>query len=292
MPAAPTIERINYRYADLDEVRLHYVEAGTGPLVLLLHGFPEFWYGWRYQLPALAAAGFHAVAPDLRGYNLSAKPEGIGAYTLDHLTADVAQLIRACGSERAAIVGHDWGGIVAWSFAMRHPSLLERLVILNAPHPAVMSRGLLNPLQWLRSSYVLFFQLPWLPEALLEAGDFALLRRLFRSDPRRPRAYTGEDIERYVEAWRQPGALTAALNYYRALVQRPSNGGGVLRRIEQPVLVIWGEQDQALGPELAEPERTWVPNLQIERFPDASHWVQADRPEQVNALLTNFLGSR
>ena len=280
-----------HREAALGAVRLHYVEAGEGPLVVLLHGFPEFWYGWRHQLPALAAAGYRAVAPDMRGYNLSDKPPGVRAYDIEHLTGDVAELIRACDAERAAVVGHDWGGIVAWQVAMRYPALVERLIILNAPHPSAMGRMLVNPLQWLRSSYVLFFQLPWLPEATIQANDFAALRWLFRTDPVRRGAFGDQDIERYVEAFRQPGALTGALNYYRAALRRipPLAADDALRPIEQPVLVIWGQQDRALGPELAEPDRRWVPNLRLERLPDASHWVQHDRPERVNALLLDHL---
>ena len=283
---------ITHRTADLGDVRLHYVEAGSGPLVVLLHGFPEFWYSWRNQIPALAAAGFRVVAPDMRGYNLSDKPPGIDSYRTDLLTRDIERLILACGEERAIVVGHDWGGIVAWLFAMRYPDMVERLVILNAPHPGSTTRALLSPVQWLRSSYVLFFQIPWLPEAIWQAGNFALLRWVFRTDPRRRDAFTEEDINRYVEAFSQPGALTATINYYRAAVQQnPLNVRQDLRRIERPVLVIWGLQDRALGPELAEPDRQWVPNVHVERLPDASHWVQQDDRERVNALLLDFLRS-
>ena len=281
---------ITHRYADLGDVRLHYVEAGRGPLVVLLHGFPEFWYSWRRQIPALADGGFHVIAPDMRGYNLSDKPPGLQAYSTDLLVRDVERLIRACGAERAVVAGHDWGAIVAWLFAMRYPAMLERLVILNGPHPAAMMRALFNPLQLVRSAYVFFFQLPWLPELAWQAGNFALLRWVLRTDPVRSGAFTEQDIERYVEAFTQPGALTSAINYYRAAVQQnPLRAREDLRRIEAPVLVIWGERDRALGPELADPPREWVPNARVERLPDASHWVQNDRPERVNALLLDFL---
>jgi pimeloyl-ACP methyl ester carboxylesterase len=283
-------QAVQHRQVAVGEVRLHYVEAGAGPLVVLLHGFPEFWYGWRHQLPALAAAGYRAVAPDLRGYNLSDKPPGVRAYEVERLAGDVAGLVRACGAERAALVGHDWGGVVAWQVAMRHPALVERLVVLNAPHPSAIGRMLSNPVQWLRSAYILFFQLPRLPEALIRANDFALLRRLFRTDPVRREAFSRQDIERYVEAFRRPGALTAALNYYRAALRRlPPAGEDALRPIEQPVLVVWGQRDRALGPELAAPDRRWVSHLRLERLPDASHWVQHDRPERVNALMLDHL---
>jgi pimeloyl-ACP methyl ester carboxylesterase len=290
MPAAFDESKLKHNTANLGEVQLHYVEAGRGPLVLLLHGFPEFWYGWRNQIPDLADAGFRVVAPDLRGYNTSSKPDGVRAYSVRRLARDVARLIPALGEERAAVVGHDWGGIIAWWFAMRYQERLERLAILNAPHPATMPRMFASPLQWLRSAYVFYFQIPWLPEASISAGDFTVLRMLFRNDPRRPDAFTDADIDRYIEAFRQPGALTASLNYYRALMQgNPLSMQNDLRPINRPVLVLWGMHDRALGPELAEPDRRWVLNYQIERFPDASHWLQHDEPERVNAMLREFL---
>lgn len=286
-----------HRYADLGDVRLHYVEAGSGPLVVLLHGFPEFWYSWRYQIPALAAAGFHAVAPDMRGFNWSDKPPGVHSYRVEVLARDVERLIRACGATHATVVGHDWGAIVAWWFAMLYPERLTRLAILNVPHPAyTLEPGLMRaagvpPRRQLRRSwYVFFFQLPWLPELALSAGNFALVRRTLRRDPVHRGAFTEEDIERYVEALAQPGALTAAVNYYRALLRRnPLGVRARLRRIEVPVLVIWGEQDRYLEAGLARPPRRWVSNARVERLPDASHWVQLDRPERVNALLLDFL---
>ena len=281
---------VMHRYADLGDVRLHYVEAGEGPLVVLLHGFPEFWYSWRRQIPALAAAGFRVVAPDMRGYNLSDKPRGVQAYRIELLTRDVERLIRACRAERAVVGGHDWGAAVAWSFAMRHPERLDRLLIMNVPHPVRFAQGLLTLEQLARSWYVFYFQLPFLPEAGFRAGNFAALRRVLRTDPVRPGAFTDEDIERYVEAMAQPGALTATINYYRAAVQRnPLNTREQLRRIDAPVLVIWGEQDRYLGRDLADPPREWVPNARVARLPDASHFVQNDRPERVNALLLDFL---
>ncbi|MCX7707089.1 MAG: alpha/beta fold hydrolase [Anaerolineae bacterium] len=280
---------ITHRYADLPEVRLHYVEAGRGPLVVLLHGFPEAWFAWQHQIPALVAAGLRVVAPDMRGYNLSDKPAGVASYALDRLADDVAALIRWCGAEQASVVGHDWGAVVAWAFAMRHPEMLTRLAILNVPHPARMARGLRTLRQLRKSWYMFFFQLPWLPEAAFRAGDYAFLRATLRRDPVRARAFSDEDIERYVAAAAQPGALTAGMNYYRWIIRHPRAAFAGLRRIEAPVLVIWGEQDRYLGPELAEPGKKWVPNCRVERLPDASHWVQADAAERVNELLVGFL---
>jgi epoxide hydrolase 4 len=281
---------VEHRYADLGDVRLHYVEAGEGPLVVLLHGFPQFWYMWRFQIPALAEAGFRVVAPDLRGYNLSEKPRGVRSYRVELLARDVERLILACGEESAVIVGHDWGAAVAWVTAMMHPGRVKQLGILNVPHPERFARGLLRPAQLLRSSYMFFFQVPRLPENALAARDFASLRYALRNEPVRPRAFTYEDIELYVEALARPGALTAALNYYRALFRRnPLKARTLLRRIEEPVMVIWGERDRYLGKELAEPDPSWVPNLRVERLPDASHFVAEDRPDEVNFLLLEFL---
>jgi len=287
-----TLHRVEltHRYANLGNMRLHYVEAGEGPLVLLLHGFPQFWYEWRYQIPALVEAGFRVVAPDMRGYNLSDKPPGVRAYRVELLARDVERLILACGEGTASVVGHDWGAIVAWIAAMRHPGRVRRLAILNVPHPARFLDGLLNPGQLVRSSYMFFFQIPRLPEAVIRAGDFALLRSAFGTDPVRPGAFTAEDIERYVGAMARPGALTATLNYYRALLRNPREMGALLERIEAPVLVIWGERDRSLSRRLAEPPPLWVPNLLcVERLPEASHWVAEDRPREVNTLLLDFL---
>ena len=290
MAPEPSVE---HRYADLAGVRLHYVEAGEGPLVVLVHGFPEFWFSWRFQIPALAAAGFRVVAPDMRGYNLSDKPKGVEGYALETLARDVERLIGALGEERAVIVGHDWGGIVAWAVAMLHPERVGRLVILNVPHPERLSRGLRTPRQLLKSSYAFFFQIPWLPERILRAGDFAIVRSVFRNDPVRPGTFGEDDIDRYVGALSRPGALTAAINYYRALARRaPVLARTLRRRIEAPVLVIWGQRDLFLVPELARPNPALVPDARVERLPDASHWVQQDRPEKVNALLLGFLGGQ
>lgn len=283
--------QVTERYADLGDIRLHVAEAGSGPLVILLHGFPEFWYCWRHQIPALAAAGYRVVAPDMRGYNRSDKPAGVGAYRGELLAADVANLIRECGAERAAVVGHDWGAVVAWLFAMRYPELLDRLAILNVPHPERFARGLRTWRQLRKSWYMFFFQLPWLPEAGIRAGHYAFLRRTFRSDPVRPDAFSAADIARYMEAAAQPGALTGAVNYYRAAFRPPPSLRDGFPRIDAPTLVIWGERDRYLGSELAEPDRRLVPNARVERLPDASHWVNADQPERVNALLLDFLAA-
>jgi epoxide hydrolase 4 len=275
-------------YADVGDVRLHYVEAGDGPLVVLLHGFPEFWFGWRLQIAPLAAAGFRVVAPDTRGYNLSSRPTGVAAYSADKLADDIRGLIRERGAESAFVVGHDWGGTIAWTMAMNHAEVVDRLAILDAAHPRTLQEGLPHPGQLRRSWYFFYFALPGLPEQQVRAGRFRFFRRFFR-DARPP--YTPEEMDRYVEAWSQPGAVTAMINYYRSSVRTPpKKAKAAIRRISAPTLVIWGQRDRFLGPKLAEPSRDDVPNLdRVERLPNASHWVHHDEAERVNQLLIDFL---
>jgi pimeloyl-ACP methyl ester carboxylesterase len=286
-----TVPGVTLRHVDVGEVRLHVAEAGSGPLVVLLHGFPEFWFSWRHQIPYLVEHGYRVVAPDMRGYNLSDKPRGTRHYRLERLTADVDGLIRACGDERAIVVGHDWGAAVAWAFAMAYPQRVSRLAIVNVPHPARFLSGLWRPSQLLKSWYIFFFQLPAIPEMAFRAANYRALRRAYSTVNRD--AFTPDEVEEYVKAFSRPGALTAAINYYRALLQRsPLSAPRMLRRIEAPVKVIWGMQDVALGPHLAEPPRQWVPHYTITRIPNASHWVQNDVPDHVNELLLAFISGR
>lgn len=275
--------------AVVNNLRLHWVEAGEGPPVLLLHGFPEFWYEWRHQLPALARMGFRAIAPDLRGYNGSEKPSGVAAYRIENLVGDVQGLIRHLGVERAYVVGHDWGGVVAWWLAMIAPEQVDRLVIINAPHPQAFRRELMTPDQMLRSWYAAAFQVPLLPEAAFRANGFALLERIFRASSVRPGAFTDEDLRRYREAAARPGAITAMINYYRAAARYP---GPPARAITAPTLLIWGEEDQALSIRLTEGLDAWVPGIRVERIPGVSHWVPAEAPDRVNELLAGFLSPR
>jgi epoxide hydrolase 4 len=278
--------------AVVNGVRLHYVEQGEGPLVVLLHGFPEFWYSWRHQIPTLAGAGFRAVAPDMRGYNLSEKPEGLHPYRVEALVDDVAGLIRHLGGDRATVVGHDWGGLVGWYAAIMRPEVLDRLVILNAPHPAAYRREFARSTQAIRSWYAGFFQLPVLPEAGIRAADFLLLEQVLRRDPVRPDAFSDEDVRRYKEALGRPGALTAAINYYRAAARDRDRLFALARsRIDTPTLLVWGEKDRYLVDSLTEGLDEWVSDLRVERIPQASHWIAADAPEQVNRLLLDFLRS-
>lgn len=283
---------VEHRYAGLGDVRLHYVEAGEGPLVVLLHGFPQFWYMWRFQVPVLVEAGFRVVAPDMRGYNLSEKTSKVSNYHVELLARDVECLILACGAESVALVGHDWGAIAAWFTAMLYPERVAKLAILNVPHPVRFMRGLWTPKQLLKSWYVLALQVPGPPGKWIEREIFAQFLIDARRDPLRPEAIGGEAVERYREAMARPGALTAACNYYRALFRRnPLKARTLLQKINAPTLVIWGERDRYLRPELAEPDLSWVPDLRVERLPEASHWVAEDQPEEVNAMLLEFLRS-
>jgi pimeloyl-ACP methyl ester carboxylesterase len=290
----PTPPAWTHHTAEVNSITLHYVAAGPadGPLVILLHGFPEFWYSWRFQIPALAAAGYRVIAPDMRGYNYSARPRGAAAYHVRHLTADIAGLIAHAGVRSASIVAHDWGGVVGWHLPMRYPDLVDRLAILNAPHPGRYAELLRDSDQLQKSWYVFFFQIPLLPELMLTAGDYAGLANLFRATTRRPDAFTDADIARYQAAFRQPGAPTAAINYYRALGRANLTGDAPqIRRITCPTLLLWGEQDVALSIQNTTGLSRWVPNLRVTRIPDASHWVQVDAPETVNAALLEFLGT-
>ena len=275
-------------FAEVGDVTLHYVEAGEGPLVVLLHGFPEFWFGWRLQIEAIAAAGFRVVAPDMRGYNLSSKPSGISAYSGEKLADDIYGLIHELGEKSATLVGHDWGGTVAWTTAMNHPEVVDRLVVLDAAHPRKLQKGLFSPRQLLRSWYFFFFTLPWLPERVVSAKRFRFFQRFLRDA--RP-AYTPEEMDRYVEAWSRPGAARAMLDYYRnSVLTPPWKAWRAIRKVTAPTLVIWGKRDRYLGPKLAEPEHDDVPNLdRVVRLPNASHWVHHDEAEQVTQLLVDFL---
>lgn len=279
---------IAHHYVPTNGLRLHVAQCGpaAGPLVVLLHGFPEYWASWRAQLRAVAAAGYRGWAPDQRGYNLSEKPVGSRPYALPTLAADVLGLLDAAGCRQASIVGHDWGGLVAWYLAAHHPERVARVTIINVPHPAVVVPNLWRiPSQLARSWYIAFFQLPALPERLLlrrnwQLGEQMLLRTS------RPGTFSAAEVARYKVAWAQPGALTAMLNWYRAL-RLPL--GTRWPRIRGPVQVIWGRQDAFLKARLAGLSLQECARGQLHYFPRATHWVQLEEPEAVNALLLNFL---
>jgi pimeloyl-ACP methyl ester carboxylesterase len=290
--AGPAPER---RFVDVGGLRLHVLVAGPedGPLLLLLHGFPEGAYGWRHQVVPLARAGYRVWAPDQRGYGRSDKPQGIASYRIDRLAADVLGLIDAAGGARASVVAHDWGGAVAWWLAETAPERLARLVVLNCPHHDVMRRALVTrPRQMLRSWYIALFQLPWLPEALAAARDHALLVRGLRGSSL-PGTFGDEELETYREAWRRPGALRAMIHWYRAArlpVPRPARPrAGTRRTIRVPALLLWGARDRALGRELAAPSVALCESGRLVVLEDASHWLQHEQPDRVNALILDGL---
>ena len=274
-----------------NSVNLHVVMAGpqAGPLVILLHGFPEFWVGWRQQMPALAAAGYHVWAPDQRGYNRSDKPARVDAYHIDALAKDVVGLIEASGREQVYLAGHDWGAAVAWWVAGHYPARVKKLAILNAPHPAVMRRAVLEESdEGKKSWFIFFFQLPWLPEWALSLDNFANATRMLQASSRAG-TFTPHDLAAYRQAWSQPGALTAMINWYRAMV-RTQAGGVKLGRIQPPTLMIWGAKDIALGRSLAQPSIDLCDQGRLVFLEEASHWVQHEEPAQVNRLLLEFFG--
>jgi len=267
-------------------MHLHVEARGPedGPLVVLLHGFPETGaLAWRRQVGPLAAAGLRVLVPDQRGYGRSAKPPGIDAYRLDALADDV---LRLAGERRFSLVGHDWGGVVAWWLALRNPERLERLAILNAPHPALLAGyALRHPGQLLRSWYVLAFQLPGLPEAAFRARTYRLPMRALTGTSR-PGTFAPADLRAYRAAWAQPGAVTAMLNWYRALRRRRP---APARRVAVPTLILWGDKDAFLQPGLADAALALCDDGRLVRFPDATHWLQHEEAERVNRALVRFL---
>lgn len=281
---------VEHHHITINGINMHYVTAGSGPLCLLLHGFPEFWYSWRHQIPALARH-FTVVAPDQRGYNETDKPKW--GYEIDVLVSDVVELIRALGHERAVLVGHDWGGVIAWATAIAFPQRIERLAILNTPHPAIFGEHLRsNPRQMLRSAYMGFFALPALPELALRAGGYSGLAWAMRRGAARPEIFDDGEMARYKDAISKPGALTAALNWYRAASRRGSRGllVGTGLRVNVPTLLIWGDHDPFLGAELVNGTGRFVPDLTLRLVPGAGHWVQQEAAERVNQHLLEFLG--
>ncbi len=273
-------------------IRMHYVTQGTGPLIVLLHGFPEFWYSWRHQIPFLADLGYRVVAPDLRGYNDTDKPRS--GYDVPNLLRDIVGLIKGLGEQKAIIVGHDWGGALAWSFAIAYPQMTERLIVTNAPHPQAFARELRTPEQLRKSWYIFLFQLPWLPEYRLTRNHAQAIEEMLVRSAVQKDAFPPEVLAHYRDAMSKPDAIHCGLNYYRALFHRPSafmgnhlgRNGGI---ITAPTLLIWGEQDIALGIKLTQGLETWVPKLTIRRIPDSGHWVQQEKPDLVNRYIQEFL---
>jgi len=287
-------------YAEVNGVRLHYVTAGKGKLVMFVHGFPEFWYEWKKQLLEFGKS-YQAVAPDMRGYNLSSKPSDVDQYQVKYLVEDLRALAEKLGHKKFILVAHDWGGAVAWAFAIAHPDYVEKLVIINAPHPGVFARELReNPAQQKASQYMLMFRSPQ-AESTLSANNYAMLVQVVLGEGLKNGVFTEEDKQAYIAAWSQPGALTGGLNYYRAArVGPPASAGdtstGNFAGMDQsslvvkvPTLVIWGEKDTALLTGNLEGLDKFVPNLTIKRIPEGTHWVIHEKPALVNQYISEFI---
>lgn len=292
---------LRHGFVDANGVRLHYAAAGEGKLILFLHGFPEFWYAWRAQLEEFGRDHL-AVAPDQRGYNLSSKPPNVADYEIDKLVADVIAFAEALGHQRFTLVAHDWGGGVAWTLAIRHPERVERLVIINSPHPATFERELNhNPIQQKASQYTLLFQTPK-AEATLSSNNYQALADTMLTAGLASGHFTEADKQAYLSAWSQPGALTGSLNWYRAAgIGPPKVPGGKAKSIDTgvaspvctvPTLVIWGDGDSALVEENLDGLEAYVPDLTVQRIPDATHWVIHERPALVNQLIREFIARR
>lgn len=276
-------------FVDTNRIRLHVVTAGDpdGKPVILLHGFPEFWYGWRQQIPAMAKAGFRVIVPDQRGYNLSDKPKGILPYRMDELVGDVSGLIEHFGYRKVCLAGHDWGAGVAWNVAITSPAQIEKLAILNVPHPQVMLETLRkSPRQMLRSWYIGFFQIPGLADWLMSIDHFAGATRLLRTSGRKS-TFSEEDYFEYRKAWSNSGGLTGMINWYRALLRyRPVST--ISMRVHVPTLILWGRKDIALIEDMARKSVEFCDEGRLVYFDEASHWVQHDEPEAVNRELIEF----
>jgi epoxide hydrolase 4 len=288
------MDPIAYQTIRANGIDFNVATAGTGPrLALCLHGFPESSYSWRYQMPLLAQLGYRVWAPDLRGYGGSSRPTGVAAYALENLEDDVAALIEASGAREVVLVGHDWGAVIAWYYAMFGRLRVSKLIIMNVPHPALMEKGLRTRRQLAKSWYIFFFQLPWIPEWGLARRGYEAIGRVFRDMAVDKSRFPDEVLRVYREAAAAPGALTAMLNYYRALIRgiRRTRRRGIVP-INVPTLMIWGEVDAALGKELTYGTEKYVSNLTLRYLPNVSHWVQQEAPETVNAMIEAWLSGR
>jgi pimeloyl-ACP methyl ester carboxylesterase len=284
---SPAVESLT---VEANGLHFHVDACGQGDrLALCLHGFPESAFSFRHQLPLFARLGYRAWAPDMRGYGSSSRPRGVRAYAMDKLRADVAGLIEASGAKSVVLVGHDWGGGVAWNAAIAHVPRVERLIIMNAPHPRCFMRGLLRPAQLRRSWYMFWFQVPWLPEHFLRADGAAAISRVFVNAASDKARFPADVTRVYQDNALLPGALTAMLNYYRAMPLALADASSRHARVDIPTLLLWGEADTALTRELALETPRYVPDLTLRFLPGVSHWVQQEAPEQVNALIESWL---
>ncbi len=286
-----SVASLEHGFIKTNGINLHYVSQGRGKLMLMFHGFPEFWYSWRHQI-AEFAQDYHVVAVDLRGYNDSDKPQELAAYQMSELLADVKGVIEGLGYQNCILVAHDWGGAIAWNFAYEYPTMVEKLIVMNLPHPAKFVAGLKTWKQLQKSWYIFFFQLPFLPEFIFQANNYQAIASAFKNMAIDKSAFNSEDLAAFRNAAAKPGALTAMINYYRANFQIPPNNldknWGIL---DISTLMIWGEEDTALGKELTYGTDAYVKNLQLKYIPNCSHWVQQEQPSLVNQYMRDFLST-
>ncbi len=281
---------ITIQWIEANGQTFEVAQSGEGKrLALCLHGFPELHYSWRFQIPLLVEQGYRVWAPNMRGYGGSSKPATVRDYALDHLCADVAALIDASGAEEVTLIAHDWGAIVAWAFAIQKIRPLNRLIIMNVPHPMVGRREIRHWRQLRRSWYIFFFQIPWLPEFLISRRKGEAIRGAFSNMAQDQSNFSDKVLDVFAKAALRPGSLTAMLNYYRALVRHRGVVDLEDRQLDTPTLMIWGEEDSALNIKCTEGTEQWVPNLELHRLSGVSHWVQQEAPEKVNAILRDWL---
>jgi len=281
------------RVFHINGIALHAVLAGpaSGKPLVFLHGFPESWFAWRLQIDHFVSSGYRVIIPDQRGYNLSDKPAGIASYSIDLLARDIVGILDTVADSKAFLVGHDWGAVVTWYLAARYSEKVSRAAMLSVPHPRIFIKNLIiNPAQVLRSWYIMFFQLPWLPESILRRRDWALLVRVLRNTSS-PGVFSDPDLEQYKESWAKKGALTAMLNWYRAALLRPSKFAldSEASRVKLPALLIWGKNDQFVGEAMARESLQYCDDGHLEMIETATHWVQHEEPTRVNRLLSQFL---
>lgn len=284
-------EELQHKFTEVNGIRMHYVEQGKGDLVILLHGWPEFWFSWRKQIPELAKR-FHVVAPDLRGFNETDKPTSVSQYKLEIVTKDIVDLIEKTGHEKATVIAHDWGGAVGYELGMNYPEKLNKLIIMNSPHPSVMKKNLMkNPKQRRKSWYMFFFQLPLLPELFIGFDLRTMFKKSFRGWAYNKENFPNEVIEEYVKAYSKKGAMRGGINWYRAAFRSWKEDNKKIKPpVSVPTLIIWGENDKALGKELTyDLDKYFFAPFEVKYIEKCSHWVQNEYPELVNKYILEFI---
>ena len=286
---------LHHEFANINGIKMHYVTIGEGPLIVFLHGFPEFWKSWKHQI-SFFSKKFKVVALDMRGYGETERPIQVEEYRIEKLARDVTELIDSLGQKKATVVGHDWGGAVAWATAMMNPSFVEKLIVMNAPHPAIVQRNAFrNYAQMQKSWYMFFFLLEKAPEKVLSSNNFEILKHMFEISIKRKDRFSLSDIEEYVSSWSKEGGITGGLNYYRANLNEEfwGNLGESIPfpKIKIPTLQIWAEDDMFLGKELTEGTKEFVVDapFSLNVIPNCGHWVQQEAPEEVNQIMEEFL---